>query len=424
MTRLGPHINNTNATIEVMFETYVSMVKPPWAKFLDGAVSGRMTTVCRANGTKMLGRKVFGENEQKLGAAGGRNIGRLVEYATNHPEFDAIEGYNECYDNLDEIGEYAQWSIDFMAAMENIHRKAAIGCFSTGTPEPEEWEKYLPAIERAWSRGHYLVLHEYGAGPPGMRWGAGRNQWNNGNPVSDDPAVGPDVLGWWTLRYRRGLLPCLRAHGLGARIIIGESGLDNNTPRMGGQGNGWRDFMTAAAYAKDTVWYGRHLTLDAAHTDTQTPVPTDSGIHGWVGFGDGSRRANGDPLWKQFDIFEEGDLVVVARQQLELPRGTATGVPLPPPAPAPVPPPAVPPAPSPTPATNLTAVVLSNESWYAAARRIFNLPINVAPNARVSQAVRALAAANGLNYNQTPLVAGQVLKVPGWATLWPEEYHE
>lgn len=416
--RMGLHVNNISAAVERMFDDYVNMVKPPWVKVLDGAISPRMVATCRANGAKILGRKVFGDGEQRLGAEGGRNIRRLVEYAGNHPEFDAVEGYNECYDEPGKIGRYAEWCIEFMLAMETIGRKACIGSFSTGTPENDELIEFRPALEHAWRYGHYLALHEYGGGTGGMRWGAGRNQWNNGRPVSDDPAEGPLVTGWWCLRYRKFLFPLLRTWGIGARVLITESGIDNITPRLGGQGNGWRDFMTAPNYAKDTIWYGRHLGADAAASDTGKAVSADNGIHGWVGFGDGSRRAGGDVRWRQFDILEEGDLVVVARAQLELPR-TLSGNPAPPVAPPPV----APPTPSGPPAM-LSVTVLPGENWYALCRRVYNLPIPTAPANRVAAAVWAIAHANNLNHHTTSLATGQVLVVPGWATLWPEEYPE
>src|SRR5690606_458457 len=81
-----------------------------------------------------------------------------------NPGVDYWLGWNE--PGIDEIGQM-QWYADFEAerivAMAELGLKAAIGNFSTGTPEPAEFEAFLPAIRVAKEYGAVLALHEYSA---------------------------------------------------------------------------------------------------------------------------------------------------------------------------------------------------------------------------------------------------------------------
>jgi len=48
-----------------------------------------------------------------------------------------------------------------MDELEARGYRAAIGAFSVGTPEPEQWAKMVPALTQAKSNGHCVVLHSY-----------------------------------------------------------------------------------------------------------------------------------------------------------------------------------------------------------------------------------------------------------------------
>lgn len=431
--RMGLHVNGRDAATAEAFANYVQVVRPPWVKFIGDGMDARMFVAAKAAGCKIIGRKVFGDGEQKLGNGGAGNIDAVVRAARERPEVDAWELHNESWDNPGEIGRYAALSIDFMDAMEAIGKRAVIGCFSTGTPEVEEWKEYLPALKDAWRRGHYVAVHEYSA--PTMTYMAGLNQWNNGNPRTDDPAVGADVQGYQTLRYRK-LFALAKEHKIGVRLLITESGNDDIRERPGPQAKGWRDWRGTQwaqqmPYHKQWGWYCAHLTIDAAITDTGKPVDTDHGVHGVMDFGFGAARARTE--WAGFDLEGTDEFDKMKNTMLTLPRGHAAM--LPPTAPAPVPPPAPPPPPPilpqpPTPPVAgpapafLKVTVQPDENWYAVVRRVYNLPLNRSPREKLIRAIRALASANGLDYTQTSLVPGQILVVPGWATLWPEEYDE
>jgi len=49
-----------------------------------------------------------------------------------------------------------------MQALEAAGYRAAIGAYSVGTPEPAQWVQMTEALTYARSRGHIVVLHEYG----------------------------------------------------------------------------------------------------------------------------------------------------------------------------------------------------------------------------------------------------------------------
>lgn len=311
---------------------YVAEVRPPFVKFLD-AFPRDLADHCHAHGTRIVGRVYF--DRQELGAAGGRQVRQVVETARNNPHVDYWELFNEQFQGGPELGRYAELCIEFMAAMEALGKKAAIGCFSTGQPQleergpdgrvtrPSEWVRFALALRRAADGGHAVAVHEYGGGPVGMKWGVGRNQWNNGAPVTDDPCddAGTRYLGWWCLRYRRAVDEWRRLGLATPDIIITEGGIDDIQPRGGPQGKGWRDFKGQHAphvgdYAAQWAWYCRELARDRY-------------VIGAVDFG----WATADPAWNSFDLSAEPAMFdrMIAEMKAIPPGGPA----MPPPPPVP-----------------------------------------------------------------------------------------
>lgn len=198
------------------------------------------------DGLKGLGVTIIGRlhrDRQELGGSVASTFVRdLVASARRHPQVDFWEGWNEAFHVASEIGRYAEFEIERMKALEAVGKKAAIGCFSTGTPEITDggatWALFRPALEHARAHGHALALHEYGG--PYMQYMTetpdGRNQWKQGafTGTSPDPSVydAPGVEGFLCLRYRK-VYRLLRAWGIGdLQLFITEGA---STTRRRGQ---------------------------------------------------------------------------------------------------------------------------------------------------------------------------------------------
>lgn len=289
--RAGLHRHTGKRDAE--FRRYVDAVRPQFVKFLDGFPED-LAAYCHERGTRIIGR-VYIERQQ-LGAEGGRQVRQVLETARRCPWVDYWELHNEDWQKGADLDRYAELSIEFMQMMETVSRKAVIGCFSTGQPEVAEWGRFLPALRYAAEHGHAWACHEYGGGPPGAKWGVGRNQWNDNHPVTDDPCDDPTVryLGWWCLRYRRAVDE-MRRLGLTTipDLLITEALIDDIQPRPGGQGKGWRDFkgqhpVNVGDYASQWSWYCQQLSLD--------PYVIGAVDFGW---------ATADPTWNSFDLSQE-----------------------------------------------------------------------------------------------------------------------
>ena len=148
----------------------------------------------------------------------------------------------------------AQFEIERMKLMAARGWKCAIGKFSTGSPELDLWEHFMPAIEAAHRYDAILLLHEYGGNV--MWWGTGHHQLANlrdaALPGQTEPYVDRHMLiepdefaghqyyhaGWLTLRYRQ--VYNLIRHYLpdfpDLPLVIAESGLDI----VGGVPKGWK----------------------------------------------------------------------------------------------------------------------------------------------------------------------------------------
>ena len=86
---------------------------------------------------------------------------QLPRYLLN-PGVDYWEGWNEPDPNQD-MDWYAIFETERVDLLANHGLRAAVGGFSAGVPEYDEFFKFLPAIEAAWWNGGVLSLHEYGA---------------------------------------------------------------------------------------------------------------------------------------------------------------------------------------------------------------------------------------------------------------------
>jgi len=267
-------------------------------------------------------------------------IRKLVANVEGSPQIHYAEGYNEEFADAGQIGKYAEFEIERMRALEAIGRKAAIGCFSTGTPEITDggatWGRFRPALEHALANGHALALHEYSG--PYMQYMTrtpdGRNQWNRQTNsftgISPDPRVywNPTLDGWLTLRYRM-VYALLRAWGLDKLpLFITEGGIDDTTPRPGPGGKGYKAFRDGqwdrlpgiGDYADQRRWYLWQVSQD----------PFARGVvdFGWEGTPTG---------WPDFDLSTDPATVNdIITTEADLPKGHFGDAPVPIPTPPPV----------------------------------------------------------------------------------------
>lgn len=156
---------------------------------------------------------------------------------------------------------YAEYERERVIAMAELGLKCAIGNFSTGTPEADEFAKFLPAIAAAKAYDGILALHEYSA--PTMR-----------NGVSDGiPGIEPLAeSGSLTLRYRYWYETYLRHNDLVIPLVLTEAGIDGGVLRDTEQVyGGWRDFgtteeglvtVTLDEYLEQLSWYDDELRRD------------------------------------------------------------------------------------------------------------------------------------------------------------------
>lgn len=283
------------------------------------------------DGLKGLGVTIIGRlhrDRQELGGSVASTFVRdLVASARRHPQVDFWEGWNEAFHVASEIGRYAEFEIERMKALEAVGKKAAIACFSTGTPEITDggatWARFRPALEHARAHRHALALHEYGG--PYMQYMTetpdGRNQWKQGafTGASPDPSVydASGLEGFLCLRYRK-VYRLLRAWGIGdLQLFITEGGIDDTMPRPGPGGKGYKAFRDGTwdrlpgigDYAQQRFWYMEQVSRD----------PYVAGVvdFGWDGTSTG---------WPDFDLSTDPAMVNrIIQLESALPAGHQTG---------------------------------------------------------------------------------------------------
>jgi len=172
-------------------------------------------------------------------------------------------GWNEpVIDGVPDMEWFAAFESERARAMAEIDAKVAIGNFSAGCPEPDEFQAFMPALAVAKEHGGILALHEYSA--PTMQSSVGA-----GVPGLEAQAGG----GALTLRYRYWYDHYLRGTDLVLPLVITEAGIDGGVLRAGEDApRGWRDFAvehfevpsTAATewYASQLSWYDDELRRD------------------------------------------------------------------------------------------------------------------------------------------------------------------
>ena len=150
-----------------------------------------------------------------------------------HPAVDYWEGWNEPDPNLDRMDWYARFEAERVRQLAQHGLRAAVGGFSTGVPELDEFILFVPAIEEAQRHGGILTLHEYAAPDITFLFG---------DPLPGYPAY-PD-RGPLMFRYRWFYRDVLEPRGLVIPLVISEAGIDGILGnRPGPDGLGWQDFQ-------------------------------------------------------------------------------------------------------------------------------------------------------------------------------------
>lgn len=358
--RTGLHANQTGDHARILDYYRRSGSKTFKTLTFDAPLLGAL----KALGVTIIGR-VYEDTQRLGGDDAKRFLSRVLDSARRHPQVDYWEGHNEAWHVPGEIERYAEREIERMKALEQIGKKAVIGNFATGTPNLDDasWSLFRPALEHAARDGHALGLHEY-AGPY-MQYmvetGDGRNAWDHAarrwTGFSDvrETYYRPGLEGWLTLRYRKVYRRYLAPWGLGELpLFITEGGIDNTSPRPGGQGAGWRDFegsefakhAAAGDYAAQRRWY-------------MWQVSRDRFVRGVVDFGwDGTATG-----WASFDLQPRPDMVNrIITEEATLPVGHLDTAPTPGPA-APAPTPADPAAIVDRPAAHRSSRAGERASW-------------------------------------------------------------
>gem|GEM_PF-522315 len=235
-SKLGFHVTlNSGGVLD-----YVAAVHPAVMKGVDDIGFLKDVKTLSPN-TITIGRYVVDQPD----IGGGDPAQRAVDFVNAWlpkyqaaPYVDYWEGWNEVtYPNY-------EWYAAFEAAraceMQKYGLKAAIGGFSTGTPEPWQFEAFIPAIETGIRCGAILTTHEYGAPTMYLWWSQGLPESYGHPPVPAYPDRGP-LMGRYRFLYYNMLLP----RGLYIPLVISETGID------GGAGAGQRP-----GYSNAQGWMG------------------------------------------------------------------------------------------------------------------------------------------------------------------------
>lgn len=202
------------------------------------------------------------------------------------PHVDYWMGWNEpVIDGVADMEWFAAFESERVRAMAEIDKRAAIGNFSAGCPEPDEFQAFLPALAVAQEHGGILALHEYSA--PTMSSSVG-----SGVPGLEAQSRGGSL----TLRYRYWYDHYLRGTDMVLPLVITEAGIDGGVlSRDEGAPQGWRDFAEEhmeVPSATATEWYANQLSW------YDDELRRDPHVLGFAVFNAGD--SSGD--WASFDV--------------------------------------------------------------------------------------------------------------------------
>jgi hypothetical protein len=230
-SKMGIHVARPNSPAIMEF---VRAARPAVVKGIDDlgflaevkAVSPQTVTIGRFS---VDPQDYNGEPEAVAAALVAKQLPEMLL----HPAVDYWEGWNEPDPNLDRMGWYARFEAERVRQLAQHGLRAAVGGFSTGVPELDEFVLFVPAIEEAQRHGGILTLHEYAAPDITFLYGDSLP----GYPTYPDR--GPLMF-----RYRWFYRDVLEPRGLVIPLVISEAGIDGILGnRPGPDGLGWQDFQ-------------------------------------------------------------------------------------------------------------------------------------------------------------------------------------
>lgn len=262
-SKLGIHVTR-NSSPEIM--EFVEQAQPAVVAAV-GDLGWLADVKARSPRTVTLGRLI--ESDQSIAGDPIQRARAFVDahmsYYHANPGVDYWLGWNEPV--IDEVWQaewYAAFESERVALMSAAGFKTAIGNFSAGTPEPAEFEAFVPAIEVAKQHGAILAVHEYSA--PTMLDGVGA-----GIPGLE----AMESRGALTLRYRFWYHNYLIPRDLVIPLVVSETGIDGGVLRLPDTRLlGWRDFergerlpemmasSSSQAYLEQISWYDDRLRED------------------------------------------------------------------------------------------------------------------------------------------------------------------
>ncbi len=235
----------------------------------------------------------FGEAEQKFT---GDPVKRAQQFVDDHVERylanDGVDywlGWNEpVFESVEDAEWYAAFEAERTVAMAKLGLRVAVGNFSTGTPEPEEFEAFLPALSTVKKYDGVLAVHEYSA--PTLQDGVGTGL-SGFDPLPDHGAL--------ALRYRYWYTEYLWPQGLDIPLIVTEAGVDGGVlPPQGIELNGWRDFDSSVAEMDEPLFVQTPETYLRQLSWYDDQLRRDPHVYGFALFNVG----DDDGRWASFDM--------------------------------------------------------------------------------------------------------------------------
>lgn len=260
-SKLGVHVVRNNNPLIMEF---VRRAQPAVIKAVDDL--GFLTEVKEASprtitvGRHTIDTQDYSGNPEE---AAQKYVEKYLHIFQSNPGVDYWEAWNEPDPNNNNMIWYSRFEQERVRQMAKHGFRCAIGGFSTGVPEMDEFQLFLPAIDVAMQHGGVLSLHEYGA--PDM-------YYLYGDPLPGYPAY-PD-RGSLTFRYRWFYREFLEPAGMVIPLIITEAGIDGIIGnRPGPSGLGWADFQDywedqglgetgVEAFINQLAWYDAGVRQD------------------------------------------------------------------------------------------------------------------------------------------------------------------
>ncbi|MHB1295457.1 MAG: hypothetical protein ACYC4R_10740 [Anaerolineae bacterium] len=281
-SKLGLHVTSSNSPAIMDF---VREAQP--ALVVSVGDMGFLDEVKKASPDTITIARWMDENQELTGDPAERARAFVESHTESYlanPQVDYWLGWNEpTIESVEDARWYADFEAERTLAMAELGLKVAVGNFGVGTPEPEEFEAFLPAITVARAHEGVLALHEYSA--PTMQDGVGAGL----------PGVAAlESGGALTLRFRFWYAHYLEPNNLLIPLVITEAGIDGGVLREGD--GGWRDYAETDAdgaptgdaisdYVAQLTWYDEELQKD----DT---------VLGFAVFNAGGLQG----AWRSFDV--------------------------------------------------------------------------------------------------------------------------